>query len=173
MDEYKQFSCASFFYTAKPSKAEEEAFARYSISRQDIIRARELEDLLQFLGRTCWRVPDDQREIDYRVYDYAQAQFLKEFIGNSGRPFAVILEYIKDAGVDEYKPKPVGRQKGIFTEAEKVQRAAKRQAGNTASKQRGRSLLKAQEAEQGIVRKRGRPRKPTTNGAISPLNPAE
>jgi hypothetical protein len=160
MDDYKRFSCASFFYTAKPSKAEEVAFARYGISREEVIRAREFEDLVQFLGRTCWRIPDDSREIDFRVYDYWQALFLEEFIANSGRPFTVILEHVEEAGVDEHKPQPVGRPKAVLTEAEKAERAVQRQKANTASKQRARAAQEEREREQGIVRRKpGRPTK--------------
>jgi hypothetical protein len=171
-DEYKRFSCASFIYSAKPTKLEEEAFALHDISRADIIRAREREDLVQFLGRTSWRVPDSQGEIDFRVYDHEQALFLESFVRQSGRPFSVILEYIGDAGVDEHKPRPVGRPKATLTEAQKKQRAKLRQPANTASKRRQRAKVKEQELEEGIVRKRGRPRKPTSNGAQPLSDPA-
>jgi FtsZ-interacting cell division protein YlmF len=150
--------------------AEKEAFARYGISDEDVIRAREREDLVQFLGRTCWRIPDDEREIDYRVYDYAQALFLRDFIQKSGRPFSVVLEYVEEAKVDEHKPKPVGRPKTLLTEVQKQERADRRRKSNAASKRKSRARLKEQEAEQEIVHTLSMSNSST---AIVTLNPAE
>jgi hypothetical protein len=172
-DEYKQFSCATFLYSAKPTRAEEEAFAQFGISRADVIRARESEDLVQFLGRTCWRIPDDTREIDFRVYDYWQALFLRDFIQNSGRPFSVVLEYVEEAKVDEHKPKAVGRPKTLLTEAQKQDRADRRRKSNAASKRKSRALLKEQELEQGIVQTRRTRSKSISSTTVVTLNPAE
>ena len=80
---------------------------------------------MQFFFRSWLRVPDDPRDGEFRVYDLAQATFLKEFIEATGRPFKIILEHVVEAGVDEHKPKPVGRPKVVKTEAEKQAQAAK------------------------------------------------
>ena len=93
-DAYKHLTCASFIYTAKPSRAEVEAFARYGITYDEIVRARQNEDLVQFFFRSWLRVPDDTRDGEFRVYDLAQATFLKEFIEATGRPFKIILEHV-------------------------------------------------------------------------------
>jgi hypothetical protein len=118
-DEYKHFTCASFLYTAKPSCAEVEALSRYGITYEDVVRARQNEDLVQFLWRSWLRVPEDGRDGEFRVYDSVQARFLQEFIAATGQPFTVVLEHVADAGVDLLKPKPVGAPKKIRTEAER------------------------------------------------------
>jgi hypothetical protein len=167
-DAYKHFTCASFIYTAKPSRAEVEAFARYGITYDEIVRARQNEDLVQFFFRSWVRVPDDPRDGEFRVYDLAQAIFLKEFIEATGRPFKTILEHVVEAGVDEHKPKPVGRPKAVKSEAEKQAQAAQARISNTLNKRKGRNAIKEQELDAGIVRKRGRPPKHKGDGDTSP-----
>jgi hypothetical protein len=168
-DAYKHLTCASFIYTAKPSRAEVEAFARYDITYEEIVRARQNEDLVQFFFRSWLRVPDDARDGEFRVYDLAQALFLKGFIERTGRPFKVILEHVVEAGVDEHRPKPVGRPKAVKTDAEKQAQAAKARISNKLSKRKSREANKSKELEAGIVRrKRGRPPKHKGGGDASP-----
>ncbi|MBO1908289.1 hypothetical protein J4G37_25785 [Microvirga sp. 3-52] len=167
-DAYKHLTCASFIYTAKPSRAEVEAFARYGITYDEIVRARQNEDLVQFLWRSALRVPDDTRDVEFRVYDLAQATFLKEFIEATGRPFKIILEHVIEAGVDDYKPKPVGRPKVAKTEAEKQAQAAKTRIANALSHKKRRDAQSQRDREDGIVRKRGRPPKYNGGGDASP-----
>jgi hypothetical protein len=158
-DAYKHLTCASFIYTAKPFQAEVEAFARYGITFEDIVRARQDEDLVQFLWRSSLRVPDDTRDVEFRVYDLVQATFLKEFIEATGRPFKIILEHVAEAGVDEHKPKPAGRPKVVRIEAEKLAQAAKAKISNTLNRRKSREALRKEERDAGIVKKRGRPPK--------------
>jgi hypothetical protein len=168
-DNYKHFTCASFIYTAKPSQAEVEAFARYGITYEEIVRARQNEDLIQFLWRSALRVPDDTRDVEFRVYDLAQASFLKEIIEATGRPFKIILEHVVEAGVDEHRPKPAGRPKAVKTEAEKQAQAAQARISNRLSKRKSREAIRKEEGEAGIVRrKRGRPPKHKGDEDASP-----
>jgi hypothetical protein len=167
-DSYKHFTCASFIYTAKPSQAEVEAFARYGITFEEIVRARQNEDLVQFLWRSALRVPDDTRDVEFRVYDLAQALFLNGFIEATGRPFKVILEHVAEAGVDEHKPKPAGRPKVVRTEAEKLAQAAKAKISNTLNRRKSREALRKEERDAGIVKKRGRPPKHKSGDDASP-----
>jgi hypothetical protein len=167
-DAYKHLTCASFIYTAKPSRAEVEAFAGYGITFDEIVRARQNEDLVQFLWRSALRVPDDTRDVEFRVYDLAQAIFLKEFIEATGRPFKIILEHVIEAGVDDHRPKPVGRPEAVKTEAEKLAQSAKERIRNTLNRSKGRKAIKEQELKVGIERKRGRPPKHKGGGNASP-----
>jgi hypothetical protein len=167
-DGYKHLSCASFIYAAKPSRTEAEALARFGISYDDVVRAREREDLIQFLGRSSWRDPDDGREIDFRVYDQEQALFLKNFIETSGRPFTTILEHVEEAGVDEYRPRPVGAPRKILTSADREAQKERRRKADRESKARTRAREAQEDREAGIERKRGRPTKSPGNATPTP-----
>jgi hypothetical protein len=158
-DAYKHLTCASFIYTAKPSQAEVAAFSRYGITYDEIVRARQNEDLVQFLFRSNLRVPDDPRDVEFRVYDLQQATFVKEFIESTGRPFMVVLEHVADAGVDDHKPKSAGRPKVARTEAEKQVLSAQAKVRDKLGKRRRRQAQKQSELEEGIIRLRGRPPK--------------
>jgi hypothetical protein len=167
-DAYKHFTCASFIYTAKPSQAEVEAFSRYGITYDEIVRAREHEDLVQFLWRSSLREPDDPRDVEFRVYDLRQAMFLKEFIESTGRPFMVVLEHVADAGVDDHKPRPVGRPKAVRTEVERQALKAQQRIQDKLRKRETRETIKQEELDAGIVRRRGRPGKDSGSTVIPP-----
>jgi hypothetical protein len=106
--------------------------------------------------------------VEFRVYDLAQALFLREFIEATGRPFKVIMEHVVEAGVDDHKPKPVGRPKAVKTEAEKLAQAAKAKISNTLNRRKSRKANKEKELEAGIVKKRGRPPKHEGGKGASP-----
>jgi hypothetical protein len=158
-DAYKHLTCASFIYTAKPSTAEEQAFGMYGITRDEVIRARQNEDLVQFLWRSWLRVPDDTRDGEFRVYDREQAEFLKAFIEESGRPITVTLEHVSEAEVDAHKPKPVGRPGTQRSEAEEDTRKHRRTLKDNESKRKRRAAEKQRRLDAGIVSVRGRPPK--------------
>jgi hypothetical protein len=75
------------------------------------------------------------------------------------------LEHVAEAGVDEHKPKPVGRPKAVKTEAEKQAQAAKTRIANALSHKKRRDAQSQRDREDGIVRRRGRP--PKHNGGES------
>lgn len=156
-DAYKHITCASFIYTAKPSAAEEKAFELYGITRNEIIRARQNEDLIQFLWRSWLREPNDTRDGEFRVYDRAQAEFLKEFIEATGRPISVDLGHVSEAGVDEHQPKPVGRPKIKRTAAEEEDRKNRRRKRDAERKKRRRAESKQERIDDGTYVKPGHP----------------
>ncbi len=166
-DAYKHYTCASFIYTAKPCDAEVGAFSMYGISRDEVIRARQNEDLVQFLWRSWLRVPDDTRDGEFRVYDHDQARFLKEFIEGTRRPITVTLEHVAEAGVDDHKPRHVGRPRVQRTREEEKALADQRTQKNSAGRKRRRVADKQRRIEEGeIVRGPGRPTKDKSQSAV-------
>jgi hypothetical protein len=151
---YQAITCASFIYTAKPSKAEIEALGLFGIGYSEVIRARQNEDLVQFFWRSSLRVPTDARGCEFRVYDHAQALFLAEFIEASGRPFSVVLEHVSEAGVDQFKPKAAGRPKKHRTPEEEAARKELRKLDNTKGRTQRRARVRQQEIEAGTVPRR-------------------
>jgi hypothetical protein len=153
-NEFRHFTCATLFYTAKPSKAELEALGLYSIGYDEVVRARQNEDLVQFFWRSSLRVPDDARACEFRVYDRAQATFLAKFIEASGRPFTVVLEHVAEAGVDEFKPRKVGVPKKQRTPEEDAAREERRRLDANQGRKDRRARARQREVEAGIVKRR-------------------
>ena len=60
-NDYKDLTCGTFIYTAKPSQAEERVFDWFGISREEVIRSREFEDLVQMFWRCSVREAGDQQ----------------------------------------------------------------------------------------------------------------
>jgi hypothetical protein len=156
---YQHLTCASFIYTAKPSKAELEALRLHGIGYDDAVRARQNEDLIQFFWRSSLRVPDDARACEFRVYDYGQASFLKEFIEASGRPFIVALEHVAEAGVDQFKPRKVGAPKKHRTPEQEAAREERRRLDSNQGRAQRRAHARQREIDAGVMRRRGRPTK--------------
>jgi hypothetical protein len=79
------------------------------------------------------------------------------------------LEHVTEAGVDEHKPKPVGRPKAVKTEAEKQAQAAQATIRSRLNKRKSREAILKEELEAGIMRrKRGRPPKNKGGEGTSP-----
>ncbi len=156
---YQSLTSASFIYTAKPSIAELEALDLYGIGYDDVVRAREREDVIQFFWRSSIRVPDDARACEFRVYDRVQALFLAEFIEASGRPFTVVLEHVAEAGVDQFKPRRVGAPRKHRTPGEEAARKERRRRDGNQGRKDRRTRARQRDVEAGIVKRRGRPTK--------------
>jgi hypothetical protein len=156
-DEHKHLTCATFLYSAKPSKAEVQALELYGVTYNEVVRARQDEDLIQFFWRSSLRVPDDPRGCEFRVYDHAQAAFLKTFIEATGRPFTATLDYVAEAGVDQFKPKPVGAPKKQRTAAEVLAANERRRRDSNEGRKARRARQRQREIEAGSFRRRGAP----------------
>jgi hypothetical protein len=68
----------SFIYSAKPRPADARRFELMDISEDQVIRAREYEDLIQMFRRPSVRNPDDERKILFRVFSRDQATVIAE-----------------------------------------------------------------------------------------------
>jgi hypothetical protein len=158
-DEYKHLTCATFLYSAKPSKAEVRALELYGIKYNEVVRARQDEDLIQFVWRSSLRVSGDPRGCEFRIYDYAQALFLKNFIEATGRPFTVSLDYVSDAGVDQFKPKPVGAPRKQRSAAEILAARDRRRHDSNEGRKARRERQRQRDIEAGVIRRRGAPSK--------------
>jgi hypothetical protein len=72
------FSQGSFIYSAKPRPADARRFELMDVSEDQVIRAREYEDLIQMFRRPSVRNPDDERKILFRVFSRDQATVIAE-----------------------------------------------------------------------------------------------
>ena len=117
----RHLTCATFIYSAKPSRNEQVAFEHFGISYEEVVRSRELEDLIQMMWRSSLRDPEDIRPVEFRVYDRQQAEFLLEFMTKAAPHISVTLEQI-DLGIDAFQPRKTGRPKKVLTAAEATAR---------------------------------------------------
>lgn len=124
-NEFRDLTECSILYSAKPGNGENTVFAALTmgaISRDDVRRDREFEDLIQIAFRSSLRMPDDTRPVTLNVYDREQAEFLAAYFTNAGFPFAVTVTH-HDIGIDGPRTAP-GRPKVVtpLTSAERSKR---------------------------------------------------
>lgn len=161
----RDITVASVCYSAKAKPAEKTAYKVFNITGDMIKRAREYEDLIQIAFRSSLRVAADTRDVEIRVYDRAQAEFLRDYLDDAGFPFDVDLIYT-DIGIDDVvrktrkehdfdralagcRTEEDRRKKAEWMMMTPAQKAAKRRADKRA----------AEIAAGKPVRSRGRPKK--------------
>jgi len=158
-NDYKDLTCGTFIYTAKPSQAEERVFDWFGISREEVIRSREFEDLVQMFWRCSVREAGDQRPVEFRVYDQQQAEFLRDFIIQAGLPATTVAVEQIDLGLDEFRPNPVGRPRQECLQQEIHEKAERKKERDRLRKEKQRARKREQGDQAGVERRsRGRPR---------------
>lgn len=165
-NEYRELTTCSVCYTAKGSPDEIASLGLFSITPDLITRSREHEDLIQIVFRSSLRLRDDTRDVELRVYDRVQAEFLAAYFQNAGFPFAVELVHI-DIGLDDVDAKAFRAERKLarklkvcMTDEERAAVIAKASM-TPAQKEKARRDKKRAEREAAgeVIRPRGRPRK--------------
>ena len=90
-NEYMRYTSGAFIYSAKPTTAEVEKLKQFKINREQIVRARETEQIIQFATRLALRNPADKRDCLFYVYDKFQAQALEKYFNGLSIPLEVVL----------------------------------------------------------------------------------
>lgn len=93
-NEYRHLTKAAIIYKSKPSTDEEAVLNKFNITKQELIRAREIETIIQFVTRTSIREADDSRTCEFDVYDIDQAEALKAYLDSLGIGLAVSIRHI-------------------------------------------------------------------------------
>jgi hypothetical protein len=148
-----------FLYSNKPQQGDEALLDLLGLDRDAIRRAREFEDVRQFVMRGALRRPDYDGSYDIYVYDLAQADDLEAYLKANGITDVVKVP-VTDAGImDVGRPAPKPKKQSLTKE--------ERRARNTAGKKASRQKQKAEDEANGIARRRGRP--PTSHhGSATP-----
>ena len=115
-------SCAAF-YSAKITPADKLVARLYGITPEQILRAREHEDLAQFVMRGAPRCDDFTGSYDAFVYDFWQAQRLQSYLVGIG--FEVSVNRVDLGMLAAPAPKKAGR-KPIFSREESQERKKQR-----------------------------------------------
>lgn len=152
-----------YIYSAKPQMDDAPIIDLLGLNRDDIRRAREFEDIRQFVMRGAIRRPDYDGAYDIYLYDLAQAQDLEAYLHGIGITDLELVPVVEAGIMDVVRPGSVAvAQKAPLSRKEKRER-------NTASQQKRRAKARADDEAKGIVRTRGRPRNvPVDLGAIAP-----
>jgi hypothetical protein len=150
-------SCA-VIYSNKSQRADDAVLEVFGLSRDDIERARQTEDMQQFLMRGAIRCSDFGGTYTAYVYDVWQAEALAEFIKSQGINDVEVVP-VEEAGIIDVTrptrgPKP--------RTPDPVRLARRREDQRRADAERKRlSRNKEREAKRaaGTLRSRGRPPK--------------
>lgn len=157
-NEWADRTCCTMIYSNKAQPEEYKLLSRLGITKAEVRRAREFEDLLQFAYRLALRQPDDERAIDIRVYDKRQADFLATFFAGTGY-LDVTVSCITTAGIATMKRTPPGPPPKVLTPEEEAAAVAKAKETDAERKRRQRAEARAIKIANGTYRGRGRPRK--------------
>ncbi|POR39868.1 hypothetical protein CRT23_27185 [Methylobacterium sp. V23] len=165
-------SCA-FIYSNKAQTADEPIRAALGFTADEIKRARETEDMIQFVMRGAVRDPAFTGTYTVYLYDRAQADVMGDYLRENGVTDDVRIEGIEEAGILDAERPASRREKkaaleaegGSFAECKEAKRAAEAERGR-----RRRAEEKAARAANGTLRKRGRPMK-TLSGCALPSTP--
>jgi hypothetical protein len=150
-------SCA-MLYSNKAQEADEAILEVFGLNKDDIRRAREVEDTIQFLMRGSIRRPDYGGGYDVYLYSLDQAEAVAEYLRANVSPF-VSVEAVKEAGILDYerpdaKPSSVAGARGPTRRTPEQRREA-----NSRSKAKGRAKNRNERIAAGTYRGRGRPPK--------------
>ena len=125
-----EISCA-LIYSSKPLEGDKPAKALFDISDDEILRAREEEDILQFVMRGAIRRRHFDGDYDIYLYSKRQAELVADKLSASGIGKSVDLIPEPGAGIMDANPqpmKPIREAIAAEHKAEKTQAYKEREA---------------------------------------------
>jgi hypothetical protein len=152
LNEYDDETSCALFYSSKPLPGDEPAKALFDISDAEILRAREEEDILQFVMRGAIRKRDFDGNYDIYLYSKRQAELIVEKLSAAGIGKSVDLIPEPGAGIMDADPQPM---KAIREAISAEKRAEKREAYKTREALRKQNDRAAKAKAEGRERGRG------------------
>lgn len=153
-------SCA-IIYSNKAQSGDDPVLDVLGLDGHAILKAREYEDIWQFIMRGAIRNPDYAGEYDAYVYSRDQAEVLRTMLVDNGITDDVVIIPVAEAGLlDVVRPGAAGpgRERAADTRSLEERREAKRAKNNEHQRQR-RAAKREEKERDGTLRGRGRPRK--------------
>lgn len=107
LNRYDDETSCALIYSSKALPADRPAQALFGITEQEILRAREEEDILQFVMRGAIRRPEFGGDYDIYLYSKRQAELVAEKLRaeNIGRSITLVPE--AGAGIMDSLPNPL------------------------------------------------------------------
>lgn len=158
---YRQLTSCAIIYSNKAQDADSAILEMFGLTKDQIVRAREIEDIQQFVMRGAIRNPDFYGRYDIYVYDVWQAEAVRDFLVD-GRIADVTLHGVEEAKLIDFKRPNAGRRPIQVDERSKAERQAERRKRDADRKRRARSVERGRREAAGIHRGPGRPTKYAT-----------
>ncbi len=152
-NEYRHHRSCTFIYSNKAQDSDDAILEVFGLDKADIERARETEDIEQFVMRGAIRDPQFSGRYDIYLYDFEQAHRLHEFLNGHGLA-QIELFAIEDAGIMDVK-RPTGGRRAVDPDPEA--RKARRRLKDTENKRKRRAEEREAKRQAGTLRARGRP----------------
>lgn len=152
-------TCA-FIYSSKAVPADGPSLEVFGLKKEDVERAREIEDLIQFVLRGALRRSDFDGEYKVYLYDRHQAEALASYLEQEGIAMAELIA-VEEAGIMDEMREKLGRKRIDLDESSKAERDDRRREADKARKARDRAADREEKSKAGTLRGRGRPKKQT------------
>lgn len=156
-------SCA-LIYSAKAVPADGPSLEVFGLTKEDVERAREIEDIIQFTLRGALRKPDFDGEYKVYLYDQHQAKALAAYLEQEGIA-TVELVPVEEAGIMDVEREKRGRKPVELDESSKAERKKRRLEADKSRKAQKRAAEREEKRKAGTLRSRGRPRRGLTRMA--------
>jgi hypothetical protein len=157
-NEYRHLTSCAFIYSNKAQQSDAPILDVFGLCKDEITRARQDEDLKQFVMRGAIRCPDFDGTYDIYVYDLAQADVVQAYLGENGFGHVTLIG-LDQVGIMDVEPPKRGRR----AEKRSLERVREcqdtRREKDRLRKQEARETQRTARAAAGELRKRGRPRK--------------
>jgi hypothetical protein len=158
---YRHHTSCALVYSSKARPEDAILLDVFGLTREEVERAREREDIWQFAMRGAIREAEFDGTYEVYLYDRWQAEALAAMLREEGVADDIVVEAVEAAGIlDVQRPRP-GPKAGAKTAASGKtfeEREAERRAGDRLRKQRQRAKQREEKAAAGTLRARGRPR---------------
>jgi hypothetical protein len=166
-------SCA-FIYSSKALPDDEPLIKVFGLNREEIERAREIEDVLQFVFRGDLRNPDATGDYNVYLYDRYQAEALAAYLTEHGLG-TVELVPVEEAGLLDMSRPGRGRPRSEPEDPRSLEERKKHKQAKDAERQRRkRGRDKEEKIRDGTYRPPGPPKKVRQETPIisgSPITP--
>jgi hypothetical protein len=149
-------SCA-LIYSAKAVPADGPSLEVFGLTREDVERAREIEDIIQFVLRGALRKPDFDGEYRVYLYDLHQAEALAAYLEQEGIALVELVP-VDEAGIMDVEREKRGRKRVELDESSKKERDQRRLEADRIRKERTRQADREEKRNAGTLRGRGRPK---------------
>jgi hypothetical protein len=163
---YRGLTSCAFIYSSKARPEDAILLDVFGLTCEEVERAREREDIWQFVMRGAIRMAEFGGTYTVHLYDLWQAEALARMLGEEGITGDVVLEPIEAAGilgVERPKPGPKPGARAAASDKSFEEREAERRVADRERKRRQREKERAAQEADGTLRSRGRPR--TNSGA--------
>ncbi|MCG7391972.1 hypothetical protein MHY87_03530 [Microvirga sp. ACRRW] len=151
-------TCA-FIYSAKMLASDQPLIDLFGLSPEDIERAREIEDIIQFIYRGDLRNAASSEDYHIYLYDLYQAEALEQYLMDQ-QIDEIVLVPVEEAGLLDVRRLGRGRPSSEAEDSRsREERLAEQRQKDRERQKRKRDRKKEQKLRAGVYRGPGRPKK--------------